>query len=39
MESEADFLSDSGSPIGSYLNHTPTLGIPAETVQFLLNFG
>jgi len=29
------FLSDSGSPIGSFLDHTPKLGIPVEMVQVL----
>jgi len=28
--------SDSGSPIGSFLHHTPQLGIPVESVQFLM---
>jgi len=36
-ESELDFLSDSGSPIGSFvLYHTPKLGIPVEMLQFHL---
>jgi len=30
------FDSDSGYPIGSFLYHTPKLGIPVEMVQFLL---
>ena len=30
------FLSDSKCPIGSFLHHTPKLGIPVEMVQFLL---
>ena len=29
-------MSDSGSPIGSLLHHTPKLGIPVESVQFLM---
>jgi len=30
------FLSDPGSPIESFLHHTPKLGIPVEMVKFLL---
>jgi len=30
--------SDSGSPIGSLLHHTPKLGILVESVQFLMKF-
>jgi len=36
--SESDILyeSDFGSPLASFLHHTPKLGIPIEMVQFLL---
>jgi len=38
LGSESEFLShyDSGSPIGSLLHHTPKLGIPVESVKFLM---
>jgi len=29
-------MSNSACPIGSFLHHTPKLGIPVEMVQFLL---
>jgi len=36
VTTESDILSDSGSPIGSLLHHTPKLGIPIESVQYLI---
>ena len=31
-------MSDSGCPTGSFLHHTPKMGIPDEMIQFLLQF-
>jgi len=36
LGSESDILTDSGSPNGSLLHHTPKLGIPVQLVQFLM---
>jgi len=36
VESQSDFLSDSVSPIESFLHRTPEFGILVEIVQFLM---